>query len=163
QKAELQERMKQLAEIGPQITSLERTKEMDEQNYKYYSGTLQKARVDEALDPSKMPNISPIQRPSPPGLVTKTRNKIALGIAGGVAAGISESGCGKVLLVDVYAANGAVHPFVAGRPAAALTTAMKPQAAITSAADNRYLSTVNQSASKSTHLGLKKCFALVPN
>jgi polysaccharide biosynthesis transport protein len=287
QKAELQERMKQLADIGPQITSLERTKEMDEQNYKYFSGTLQKARVDEALDPSKMPNISAIQRPSPPGLVTKTRNKIALGIAGGglalgfglallfelvlsrsykrrseiehqlrapvmlsipyqrqsvngllrlpwkngqragretpenakpnlapwevehfirpyseairdrlglyfelhgvthkpkligvtgfsdgagtstlaagVAAALSETGDGKVLLVDVNAANGEVHPFFAGRPAAALTTAIKPQAAITSAADNLYLATINQSGTKSTHLGLKKFFALVPN
>src|SRR5438477_1648684 len=83
QKIELQDRVKQLADIGPQINSLERNKEMEEQNYKYYSGTLQKARVDEALDPSKMPNISAIQRPSPPGKVTKTRNKIALGFAGG--------------------------------------------------------------------------------
>src|SRR5438034_4346806 len=69
QKIELQDRMKQLAEVGPQIASLERNKEMEEGNYKYYSGTLQKARVDEALDPSKMPNISPIQRPSPPAMV----------------------------------------------------------------------------------------------
>jgi len=269
---------------------------MDEQNYKYYSATLQKARVDEALDPSKMPNISAIQRPSPPGLVTKTRDKIVYGIAGGglalglgiallselflrrtytrrseiehqlrspvmlsipyqrqgangllrlplkngqlrlpwkngqrngretaekgkpnlapwevehfirpyseairdrlglyfelhgvthkpkligvtgfsdgsgtstlaagVAAALSETGDGKVLLVDVNATNGEVHPFFAGRPAAALTTAIKPQAAITSAADNLYLATVNQSGSKSTHLGLKKFFALVPN
>src|SRR5256885_17216699 len=83
QKSELQERMKQLADIGPQIASLERAKELEEQNYKYYSGTLQRARVDEALDPSKMPNISAIQRPSPPVMVTTTRNKIALGFAGG--------------------------------------------------------------------------------
>src|SRR5438552_6524804 len=83
QKIELQDRVKQLADIGPQINSLERNKEMEEQNYKYYSGTLQKARVDEALDPSKMPNISAIQRPSPPGRVTTTRDKIALGFAGG--------------------------------------------------------------------------------
>jgi polysaccharide biosynthesis transport protein len=287
QKAELQERMKQFADIGPQITNLERTKEMDEQNYKYYSATLQKARVDEALDPSKMPNISAIQRPSPPGLVTTTRDKIVYGIAGGglalglgiallselvlsrvykrrseierqlrspvmlsipyqkqsangrlrlpwkngqgagtqtpeksksnlapwevehfirpyseavrdrlglyfelhgvthkpkligvtgfndgvgtstlaagVAAALSETGDGKVLLVDVNATNGEVHPFFAGRPAAALTTAIKPQAPITSAAENLYLATVNQSGSKSTHLGLKKFFALVPN
>src|SRR5438874_5719649 len=72
QKIELQDRMKQLAEIGPQIASLERNKELEEANYKYYSGTLEKARVDEALDPSKMPNISAIQRPSPPGIVTTT-------------------------------------------------------------------------------------------
>ena len=286
QKSELQKRMKQLADIGPQIASLERSKDLEEQNYKYYSGTLQKARVDEALDPSKMPNISAIQRPSPPGLVTTTRNKIALGFAGGglavglalallfelvfshsykrrsevelelrspvmlsipyqgtngrrlrlpwkngqragketpaktkpnlapwevehfirpyseairdrlglyfelhgvthkpklvgvtgfgegsgtstlaagVAAALSETGDGKVLLVDVNAANGEVHPFFAGRPAAALTTAIKPQAEITSAADNLYLATVTQSGNKSTHLGLKKFFALVPN
>src|SRR5437762_8357542 len=89
QKIELQDRMKQLADIGPQIASLERNKDLEEQNYKYYSGTLQKARVDEALDPSKMPNISAIQRPSPPAIVTKTRNKIALGFAaGGLALGL---------------------------------------------------------------------------
>jgi Mrp family chromosome partitioning ATPase len=287
QRAQLQERVKQLADIGPQITNLERAKDLEEQNYKYYSGALQKARVDEALDPSKMPNISAIQRPSPPVLVTKTRDKVALGfaagglvlglgiallsellfsrsykrrseiehqlhspvmlsipyqkqgmngrlrlpwkngqragretpekskpnlapwevehfirpyseairdrlglyfelhgvthkpkligvtgfsdgagtstLAAGVAAALSETGDGKVLLVDVNAANGEVHPFFAGRPAAALTTAIKPQAAITSAADNLYLATINQSGSKSTHLGLKKFFALVPN
>src|SRR5438132_3598387 len=287
QKIELQDRMKQLADIGPQIASLERNKDLEEQNYKYYSGTLQKARVDEALDPSKMPNISAIQRPSPPGIVTKTRDKIALGLAGGglalglglallfelvfnhsykrrsevelqlrspvmlsipyqgtngrrlrlpwkngqragkeapaktkpnlapwevehfirpyseairdrlglyfelhgvthkpklvgvtgfgegsgnstiaagVAAALSETGDGKVLLVDVNAANGEVHPFFAGRPAASLTTAIKPQAAITSAADNLYLATITRSGNnKSTHLGLKKFFALVPN
>jgi polysaccharide biosynthesis transport protein len=285
QKTDLQNRMKQLADIGPQIASLERAKELEEQNYKYYSGTLQKARVDEALDPSKMPNISAIQRPSPPGIVTKTRDRIVLGLAGGglalglglpllfelvfnhsykrrsevelqlrspvmlsipyqgtngrrrlpwkigqragketpdkskpnlapweidhfirpyseairdrlglyfelhgvthkpklvgvtgfgegsgtstlaagVAAALSETGDGKVLLVDVNAANGEVHPFFAGRPAAALTTAIEPQAAITSAADNLYLATITRSGNKSTHLGLKKFFALVPN
>ena len=285
QRTELKERMKQFADVGPQIDSLERTKALEEENYKYYSGNLQKARVDEALDPSKMPNISAIQRPSPPVLVTKTRDKIALGLAGGglilgsglallfelilnntykrrseielqlrapvmvsipargingrlklpwkngqraskempekskpslapwevdhfirpyseairdrlglyfelhgvthkpklvgvtgfsegagtstlaagVAAALSETGDGKVLLVDVNAANGEVHPFFAGRPAASLTTALKPQAAITSAADNLYLATITRPEKKSAHLGLKKFFALVPN
>src|SRR5205823_11262233 len=40
QKIELQDRIKQLAEVGPQMASLERSKELEEQNYKYYSGTL---------------------------------------------------------------------------------------------------------------------------
>jgi len=282
---DIQERMKRLSDAGPEIVRLERTKELEETNYKYFQGTLEKARVDEALDPSKMPNISAIQRPSPPGLVTKTRDRIVLGLAGGglvlgaglallfelilnhtykrrseiemqlrapvmlaipargingrlklpwkngqraskempekskpslapwevdhfirpyseairdrlglyfelhgvthkpklvgvtgfsegagtstlaagVAAALSETGDGKVLLVDVNATNGEVHPFFAGRPAASLTTALKPQAAITSAADNLYLATVTQSSNKSTHLGLKKFFALVPN
>src|SRR5207302_11285162 len=84
-------------------------------------------------------------------------------LAAGVAAALSETGDGKVLLVDVNAANGEVHPFFAGRPAAALTTAIKPQAAITSAAENLYLATISRSGNKSTHLGLKKFFALIPN
>src|SRR6266550_5823160 len=97
QKIELQERIRQMADIGPQIASLERNKELEEQNYKYYSGTLQKARVDEALDPSKMPNISAIQRPSPPAMVTTTRDKIALGFAGGGLA----LGLGFALLLEL--------------------------------------------------------------
>src|SRR5437870_6080977 len=37
-----------------------------------------------------MPNISAVQRPSPPALVTKTRDKVALGLAGGgIALGIA--------------------------------------------------------------------------
>src|SRR6266480_7000371 len=72
---DIQQRTKQLSELGPQIEELERKREMDEANYKYFAASLEKARIDEALDPSKMPNISAVQRPSPPMLDTKTRNK----------------------------------------------------------------------------------------
>jgi uncharacterized protein involved in exopolysaccharide biosynthesis/Mrp family chromosome partitioning ATPase len=82
-KARLQERIRQLTEVGSQIADLERKKELEEANYKYFQGTLEKARIDEALDPSKMPNISAVQRPSPPSMVTKQRNKLLLGLAGG--------------------------------------------------------------------------------
>jgi uncharacterized protein involved in exopolysaccharide biosynthesis/Mrp family chromosome partitioning ATPase len=80
---DIQQRTKQLSELRPQIEELERRREMDEGNYKYFATALEKARVDEALDPSKMPNISAVQRPSPPALDTKTRDKISLGLAGG--------------------------------------------------------------------------------
>ena len=63
---ELHGQMKQLAELAPNIGELERKKELEENNYKYFANTLEKARVDEALDPSKIPNISAVQRPSPP-------------------------------------------------------------------------------------------------
>ncbi len=87
---DVQQRTKQLSELRPQIEELERKREMDEANYKYFAASLEKARIDEALDPSKMPNISAVQRPSPPILETKTRDKIALGLAGGgVALGIA--------------------------------------------------------------------------
>jgi uncharacterized protein involved in exopolysaccharide biosynthesis/Mrp family chromosome partitioning ATPase len=87
---DIQQRTKQLSELRPQFEELERKREMDANNYKYFAASLEKARVDEALDPSKMPNISAVQRPSPPSLDTKTRDKISLAIAGGgIALGIA--------------------------------------------------------------------------
>ena len=87
---DIQQRTKQLSELRPQIEELERKREMDANNYKYFAASLEKARVDEALDPSKMPNISAVQRHSPPTLETKRRDKISLVIAaGGVALGIA--------------------------------------------------------------------------
>src|SRR6187551_324850 len=80
---DIDERIKELSEVAPQIEDLERKRAMDEANYKYFAASLEKARVDEALDPSKMPNISAVQRPSPPILDTKRRDKLALGLAGG--------------------------------------------------------------------------------
>jgi uncharacterized protein involved in exopolysaccharide biosynthesis/Mrp family chromosome partitioning ATPase len=88
--ADIREQIKQLTEIAPQVASLERQRELEETNYKYFEGTLEKARVDEALDPSKIPNISAVQQPSPPIIVTTPRNKVALGLAGsGLALGLA--------------------------------------------------------------------------
>ena len=86
----IQQRTKQVSELRPQIEELERKQRDGSNNYKYFAASLEKARVDEALDPSKMPNISAVQRPSPPALDTKKRNKISLAIAGGgIALGIA--------------------------------------------------------------------------
>lgn len=62
--AAAQERAEQIAALTPQITQLERQKEVEENNYKYFTASLEKARVDEALDPKKIPNISMVQKPS---------------------------------------------------------------------------------------------------
>jgi uncharacterized protein involved in exopolysaccharide biosynthesis/Mrp family chromosome partitioning ATPase len=281
----IQQRMKQLSELGPQVEDLERKKEMDEANYKYFAASLEKARIDEALDPTKMPNISAVQRPSPPILETKTRNKIALGLAGGgvalgialallrglalnrtvgrplqletqlhiplmlsipyrngrfalprngdaansgalttgrrnaklapweaghfirpycdairdrlglyfelnhlthkpklvgiagfseqagastlaagLAASLSETNDGKVLLVDVNLGPEEVHPFFKGKPAYPLRAALKPQEKIASAADNLYLATVGSSTTGGpAQIGLKKFFDMMPN
>jgi len=87
---DIQPRTKQFSDLGPQIEELERRRELDESNHKYFAASLEKARVDEALDPSKMPNISAVQRPSPPMLDTNKRNKVALGLAGGgIALGVA--------------------------------------------------------------------------
>jgi uncharacterized protein involved in exopolysaccharide biosynthesis/Mrp family chromosome partitioning ATPase len=281
---DIQHRTNQLSQLAPQIEDLERKREMDEANYKYFAASLEKARVDEALDPSKMPNISAVQRPSPPGLVTKTRDKIALALAGagialglaiallkglvlnqtvgrplqletqlhiplmlsipyanghfalprngsqntraltkerrgatlapweaghfirpycdairdrlglyfelnhlthkpklvgvtsisgeggastlaaGLAASLSETNDGKVLLVDVNLGPEEVHPFFKGKPAYPLTKALKPSDSIASAADNLYLATVGSpNTGGPAQLGLKKFFDMMPN
>jgi uncharacterized protein involved in exopolysaccharide biosynthesis/Mrp family chromosome partitioning ATPase len=281
---DIQQRTKQFTELAPQIVDLERKREMDEGNYKYFAASLEKARVDEALDPSKMPNISAVQRPSPPGLETKKRDKmvmvlagagIALGIAiallkglvlnrsvgrplqletqldiplmlsipyangrfalprngspapgavvtrghhrklapwepshfirpycdairdrlglyfelnhlthkpklvgvtgiseeggtstlaAGLAASLSETDDGKVLLVDVNLGPEEVHPFFKGKPAYPLNKALKPSDSIASAADNLYLATVGSPNSGGpAQLGLKKFFDMMPN
>jgi uncharacterized protein involved in exopolysaccharide biosynthesis/Mrp family chromosome partitioning ATPase len=283
--SDIQRRTKQLSELAPQIEDLERKKEMDEANYKYFAASLEKARVDEALDPSKMPNISAVQRPSPPALETTKRNKILMGLAGGgivlgialallrglvlnqtvgrplqlesqlhiplmlsipyangqfclprnnlganpgaittgrrnpklapwepghfirpycdairdrlglyfelnhlthkpklvgvtgfsdeagastlaagLAASLSETNDGKVLLVDVNLGPHEVHPFFKGKPAYPLNKALKPSDSIASAADNLYLATVGSTNSGGpAQLGLKKFFDMMPN
>ena len=280
QLASTQERMKQLGDAGPQIANLERTRDMQETNYKYFEGALEKARVDEALDPSKIPNISAVQRASPPSLVTKTRNKVAGGfavgglllgigwaflnemflrkpvnralelenqfhmpvllsipdarsngrllrskngashdgngkaevppwepghfirsytaairdrlslhfelhgvthkpklvgvtalnenagsstLAAGLAAALSETGDGKVLLVDVNVAEGEVHPFFAGRPALPLTCALDSSKPADSSTENLYVATIAPPNAHPARVGLKRFFALMPN
>ena len=80
---QIQTRAAVLSDLGPQIERLERKKEIEENNYKYFHASLEKARVDEALDPSKIPNISVVQKPSPAFRVTSDLKKIVLGLAGG--------------------------------------------------------------------------------
>jgi uncharacterized protein involved in exopolysaccharide biosynthesis/Mrp family chromosome partitioning ATPase len=284
---DVQEKMKQLSGLGLQIRELERKRDLDEANYKYFAASLEKARIDEALDPSKMPNISAVQRPTPPMLETKTRDKIALGLAGGgtalgialallsglilnrtvrrpldletqlriplmlsiphtatrnghlalprngspansealatrphhsklapweaghfirpycqairdrlglyfeikhlthkpklvgvagfseqagtstlaagLAASLSETNDGKVLLVDINLGPEDVHQFFEGKPAHSLTAALKRNSAIASAADNLYLATVGSPNSGPAQLGLKRFFDMMPN
>jgi polysaccharide biosynthesis transport protein len=281
----IKERIQQLSQLGPQIAGLERQKQMQEDNYKYFETTLEKARVDEALDPSKIPNISAVQRPSPASLVTSTRNKIMLGsavgglvlavgfallkelflaravrrpvevekfvgispllsipydsrpntasaskgngkvdaivpkaasrnnlapwdaghfirpyaeairdrlglyfelhhlthkpklvgvagfsqaagtstLAAGLAAALSETNEGKVLLVDANLVPNQVHPFFKGKPAYSLNAALKPNGPIDAAAENLYLATVGSPNAGLAQLGLKKFFDLMPN
>ena len=90
-------RIQQLSELAPQIEQLERTKEIEENNYKYFQASLEKARIDEALDPSKMPNISVVQSPSIAMKTSREVKKIVLGFAGG---GIA-LGLGFAFLIDL--------------------------------------------------------------
>jgi uncharacterized protein involved in exopolysaccharide biosynthesis/Mrp family chromosome partitioning ATPase len=277
-------RMKQLTELAPDLGDLERKKDLEETNYKYFAGSLEKARIDEALDPSKIPNISAVQRPTPPLPLTSSRNKLAGGVAvsgliigialalirelllsqtvkrpsqleaqlhvplllsipqvgsnghkplpepdkkngaslvvsprpglapwdsghfirkyceairdriglyfelhslthkpklvgvtgfssgagtstlaAGLAAALSETDDGKVLLVDANLGPGDVHPFFQGKPAYSLHTALQPPDPIDPAAKNLYLASVGNSQAGPAQLGLKRFFDLMPN
>jgi Mrp family chromosome partitioning ATPase len=84
-------------------------------------------------------------------------------LAAGLAASLSETNDGKVLLVDVNLGPEDVHPFFKGKPAYSLNAALKPHSAINSAADNLYLATVGSPNSGPAQLGLKKFFDMMPN
>jgi len=95
--AGLQQRMKVLTELGPQITELQRRKDVEEANYKYFQASLEKARVDETLDPSRMPNISVVQNPTPALKATRDVKKLVVALAGG---GLG-LGLGLALLIEL--------------------------------------------------------------
>jgi succinoglycan biosynthesis transport protein ExoP len=287
---DIRTRIQQVTQLSPQIADLERERQLEETNYKYFQGTLEKARIDEALDPSKIPNITAVQRPSPPAPMTRQRDKLVAGLtasglavgvafallkelvlnrnvrspsevervagtsalmsipycngnsrpakkrprradetagvvdivgmrssnggiapwdpghfireysdairdrlglyfelhqlthkpklvgvaglkqgagtstlAAGLAAALSETNDGKVLLVDVNLGPEHVHPFFRGKPAYPLNTALRPPTPIDAAAENLYLATVGSSNAGPAQLGLKKFFDLMPN
>jgi succinoglycan biosynthesis transport protein ExoP len=95
---ELETRIKMLSDVQPQITDLERRKEMEDGEYRLLETNLKKARVDRTLDPSQIPNIPVLQQPSAPQRTfSELSTKIALGLAG---AGVL-SGLGLAFLLEL--------------------------------------------------------------
>ncbi len=87
-----------IASVEAEIVRLERRKELEEQNYRYFSASLEKARIDEALDPTKMPNISKVQEPVVSRARNPQRKKVTLGLA---AAGFG-IGIALAFLVELF-------------------------------------------------------------
>jgi uncharacterized protein involved in exopolysaccharide biosynthesis len=80
------------------ITQLQRQKEVDEANYKYYASSMEQARIDETLGPGKISNIKSVQDPTPPAKVPGKTIKIVGGaLAGGVLGGI-----GLAFLIEMF-------------------------------------------------------------
>ncbi|MBI2924453.1 MAG: hypothetical protein HYY24_01980 [Verrucomicrobia bacterium] len=79
-----------LEDAAPAIRQLERKREIEEANYRRYSTALDQARVDDAMGPGKVSNVSIVQAPAPPGrdmaLVLKPAGiALAVGLLGGIA------------------------------------------------------------------------------
>src|ERR1700730_497602 len=86
----LEQRAKLISELGPRIEELERKKAVQETNYKNSQASLEKARIDETLDPSRIPNISVVQTPSPVIPVAGDVRKFVIGLAAsGLVVGIA--------------------------------------------------------------------------
>lgn len=87
---EIRERLKKFSELRAQLAELERRKEVQETNYKYFESTLERARIDETLDPSRMPNISVVQKPLTAEKYTKDKVILVISLAlGGLAVGVA--------------------------------------------------------------------------
>jgi polysaccharide biosynthesis transport protein len=86
----LEQRAKLISKLGPRIDELERKKAVQETNYKNSQASLEKARIDETLDPSRIPNISVVQTPSPVIPAAGDVRKFVLGLAAsGLVVGIA--------------------------------------------------------------------------
>jgi succinoglycan biosynthesis transport protein ExoP len=97
QLAKIQADAASLEEAASAIIELERKKEVDETNYKYYSTALDQAKVDQALGPGKVSNINVVQEPTPPMREATKRIKIiSFALVAGLGVGI-----GLALLVEL--------------------------------------------------------------
>lgn len=79
---EIKEQFNEQYAIGAKIEELERRKQMEDAEYRSLEQSLKEAKVDQALDPSRMPNITVVQQPSKPvKTYDKTTSKLVLGLA----------------------------------------------------------------------------------
>lgn len=76
--------IEKISNVSLQFANLERRRQMEEEKYRYFETSLEKARVDETLDPTSMPNIGVVQNPSAPiKSIADNTKKIAMGLAAG--------------------------------------------------------------------------------
>lgn len=91
QEKELESEAARISALGFQLQDLDRRRKLEEDKYLYFQSSLEKARLDETLDASKIPNISIVQKPTPPvKSIDEDAFKLILGIAfSGLAAGLA--------------------------------------------------------------------------
>lgn len=87
---EIKEQFNEQYVLGAQIETLERRRQMEDAEYRSLELSLKNAKIDQTLDPSRMPNITMVQQPSQPiKTYDKITQKIVLGLAGaGMAVGV---------------------------------------------------------------------------
>ncbi len=94
--------------IGAEIDVLERKKQMEDAEYRSSDLKLKNVLMDGKLDPSQMPNITPVQQPSDP---IKTYDKITQKIVLGLAGGGMAIGLGLAFLIELLFDRRVKRPF----------------------------------------------------
>jgi len=87
---ETREQARKLDSIEGRVELLERNKEIQETNYKYFSQSLERARIDDALDAGKISNIAIVQPATFPSekLRPNMLKYMAVALALGIACGL---------------------------------------------------------------------------
>ena len=90
QLAEVRAEAAKLDQMEGTIAELQRRKDLEEANYRYYSASLEQSRINEALGTGRVSNISEIQAPSPPIKDQQKFLKMLAGILiGGITLGVT--------------------------------------------------------------------------
>ena len=98
QYAQIQKDAERIASVETEIQELLRRKEIEEQNYRYFSESREQAKIDEAFGAGRVNNIGIVQNPTPP----ETEKTVVLKLAGGVLAAGLAFGLAWALLMELY-------------------------------------------------------------
>jgi uncharacterized protein involved in exopolysaccharide biosynthesis/Mrp family chromosome partitioning ATPase len=90
QLSQIQSEAANVDEAESKVSDLQRKRQMEEGDYQSFATSLEQARIDEALGPGRVSNISPIQTPTPPFKDRAKRLKAMVAmVAGGIIGGIA--------------------------------------------------------------------------
>lgn len=87
-----------LSAMGFKLAELESRRTVEEEKYRTLQTKVEEARIDEALDPTRMPNIGIVQDPSPP---VKSMDATAKKVIIGIAASGMIIGLGLAFLIEI--------------------------------------------------------------
>jgi len=94
---QIQKDAERIASVETEILELRRRKDIEEQNYRYFSESREQAKIDEAFGAGRVNNIGIVQSPTPP---VAAKDKI-LKIAGGVLVGGLALGLAWAFLIEL--------------------------------------------------------------
>ncbi len=86
-----------LDQVEGRISALQRRRDLEETNYRYYQATLEAAKINDAIGAGKVSNISPIETPTSAFREAINLKKIGLCAASGILAGLAWA-----FLIELY-------------------------------------------------------------